>query len=428
MEFKVIELKDAKIDIIDGDRGKNYPKKTEMSNQGHTLFLNNKNIINDYLDVTTGEFITEYKSNELRKGKLIRDDIVMSTRGSVGNIGHYSEDIALNNIRINSGMVILRNKNVEINTKYLYILLKSSYMKKQYLELISGSVQNQLPIRDLQHIKLRIPQLINQKKIVQIINNLEQKIFLNRKIISNLEQLSHALFIQWFIDFEFPNEEGLPYKSSGGEMVESELGEIPKRWSVGEIDNLGTIIGGGTPSKKYDEYYTDNGISWITPKDLSNDKNTFIYKGAIDITELGLKKGSARILQKDTVLFSSRAPIGYIAIAGKEVTTNQGFKSIVPDKGYSSYFIYHLLKFKLPMIEAAAGGSTFKEISGKGLKEIPVTLPSVELVNKYKEIVEPLFLQIQMLEKENKNLTQLRDTLLPKLLSGEIEIPDELEV
>lgn len=369
---------------------------------------------------------TSADKNIQQKFSLVKNDILLARTGNtIGVATIIKENL---NAVFNNGLIRLKI-NDHFNASFIYYLITSALFKG-FINQISGGTSTQPNVK-IQHVlQFLIPDipLEIQNKISSILETLDEKIKLNNKVISNLEQLSQTLFKQWFIDFEFPNEEGKPYKSSGGEMVESELGEIPKGWCVSEIDNLGTIIGGGTPSKKYDEYYTNNGISWITPKDLSNDKNTFIYKGAIDITELGLKKSSARILQKDTVLFSSRAPIGYIAIAGKEVTTNQGFKSIVPDKGYSSYFIYHLLKFKLPMIEAAAGGSTFKEISGKGLKEIPVTLPTVELVNIYKEIVEPLFLQIQTLEKENQNLQQLRDTLLPKLLSGEIEIPDDLEV
>lgn len=308
----------------------------------------------------------------------------------------------------------------------LYIYYYLSQIDFNYYN--EGTTIPSLRTETLNKIEIYLPNIKVQKKIVDFLLNIDGKIELNSKIILNLEQLSQTLFKHWFIDFEFPNEEGNPYKSNGGEMVVSELGEIPATWNLGEINSLGSIIGGGTPSKKNEEYYTSEGISWITPKDLSNNKNIFIYKGAIDITELGLQKGSARMLPENTVLFSSRAPIGYIAIAGQPVTTNQGFKSIIPDKGYSYYFIYHMLKYATPAIEAAAGGTTFKEISGKGLKEINTILPSHTIVEKFHDLVTPFFLQIQVLEKENQDLKQLRDTLLPKLLSGEIEIPDELEV
>ncbi|MGO1760072.1 MAG: restriction endonuclease subunit S, partial [Mammaliicoccus vitulinus] len=270
---------------------------------------------------------------------------------------------------------------------------------------------------------------MKQKAISSILKFLDKKLELNKKIIANLEELSQTLFKRWFVDFEFPDENGNPYKSSGGEMIDSELGEIPERWSLGNFENLGKIVGGGTPSKKVSEYYTkQKEIPWITPKDLSKNKNTYIYHGEQDITELGLNKSSAKLINKDSVLFSSRAPIGYIAIAGQEVTTNQGFKSIEVDKNINPYYVFFLLKYKLPIIEQTASGSTFKEISGKGMKSIPIILPIIETINKYGNIVESYFEKIKVLEKENQKLIQLRNTLLPKLMSGEIEIPDDIEV
>lgn len=424
MEFKITSLDDIVEHCVD-NRGKTCPT-TEKENEYLPLIATN--CINDerlYPEFLKTRSIDEETYLNWFRSHPEPGDIIFVNKGTPGKTAFVPEKV---NFCIAQDMVALRVKS-EYHNRYIYAVLNDPKVRDQIDNMQVGTLIPHFKKTDFKNLKLKIiTNIAKQKKIGDFYFNICKKIELNYNTIEKLQQLSQTLFKHWFIDFEFPNEEGQPYKSSGGKMVESELGEIPKRWRVGEIDNLGTIIGGGTPSKKHDEYYTDNGISWITPKDLSNDKNTFIYKGAIDITELGLKKGSARILQKDTVLFSSRAPIGYIAIAGKEVTTNQGFKSIVPDKGYSSYFIYQMLKFKLPVIEAAAGGSTFKEISGKGLKEIPVTLPTIELVNIYKEIVEPLFLQIQTLEKENQNLQQLRDTLLPKLLSGEIEIPDSLEV
>ncbi len=204
-----------------------------------------------------------------------------------------------------------------------------------------------------------------------------KKIGINNKVIQSLEELAKTLFKRWYVDFEFLTEDGEPYKSSGGEMIESELGDIPKEWKIGTLNDLGNINGGGTPSKKIEEYYTENEISWITPKDLSNNKSIYIYKGATDITEEALKKSSANLLPENTVLFSSRAPIGYVAIAGQKVATNQGFKSIVPFEGIPSIYVFFLLKHLTPSIEANAGGSTFKEISGSGMKGIKTILPQI---------------------------------------------------
>ena len=191
-------------------------------------------------------------------------------------------------------------------------------------------------------------------------------------------------------------------------------------WQTGTISDLGTAIGGSTPSKAKLEYYTDHGIAWITPKDLSVNKSKFITHGETDITELGLKNSSATIMPEGTVLFSSRAPIGYIAIAAGAVTTNQGFKSVVPKPEIGTAYVYYFLKQNLPVIEGMASGSTFKEVSGSVMKSVPAQIPNAETLAKFNGFCGPLFAQQRRLEKENRSLAELRDTLLPKLMVGEI--------
>ncbi|KXG44945.1 restriction endonuclease subunit S [Tepidibacillus decaturensis] len=200
---------------------------------------------------------------------------------------------------------------------------------------------------------------------------------------------------------------------------------MPKGWRVGTLSSIGDIIGGGTPSKSKPEYYADSGIPWITPKDLSMNKNKYISRGQFDISELGLRESSAKLMPKGTVLFSSRAPIGYIAIAKNAVTTNQGFKSIVPFNNISSEYVYLLLKNNIGEIESRASGSTFKEISGGEMKKVPIILPPMDVINQFNEIATTLGKVQALLEDENNILSSIRDTLLPKLMSGEIRVPVE---
>lgn len=154
-------------------------------------------------------------------------------------------------------------------------------------------------------------------------------------------------------------------------------------WKEGTLSDVGSIVAGGTPSKSNQEYYTDNGIAWITPKDLSVDKAVFVSHGENDITELGLQKSSATMMPAGTVLFSSRAPIGYIAIAANEICTNQGFKSVVPNDNVGTSYVYYLLKQLLPTIENMASGSTFKEISGSAMKIVPTVIPDDETLKNF---------------------------------------------
>ena len=241
-----------------------------------------------------------------------------------------------------------------------------------------------------------------QEKITAILSALDDKIELNNKINANLEQQAQALFKAWFVDFE-------PF---GGKM--------PEDWRRGTIADLGMVVGGSTPSKSKAEYYTENGIAWITPKDLSVNKEKFIFRGENDITELGLKNCSVSIMPEGTVLFSSRAPIGYIAIAAGEVTTNQGFKSVVPNRQIGAAYVYYFLKSSLSIIEGMASGSTFKEISGSTMKQVPALIPDPKILSKFNRYCEALFAQQRIVESQNRLLSSLRDCLLPKLMLGDL--------
>lgn len=284
--------------------------------------------------------------------------------------------------------------NDENNTHYLAYLLSEMNLGR----LSAQSAQPGISVKTLSKQIVKLPSLAVQNKVVAVLESFENKIALNNKINKNLEQQAQALFQNLFVDNARPE------------------------WKQGTICDLGAVIGGSTPSKSKPEYYTDSGIAWITPKDLSVNKSKFIYHGENDITELGLKNSSASIMPEGTVLFSSRAPIGYIAIAAGEVTTNQGFKSIVPKSKIGTAFVYYFLKYNLPMIEGMASGSTFKEISGSVMKSVPAFVPDSETLNVFRLFCRPLFEQQKILELQNQSLEKLRDALLPKLMNGEIEL------
>ena len=332
--------------------------------------------------------------------------------GGTGDVKIAKEDCFLTNLSIAVDLDV----NI-CNPQYLYYKFLLSNLK--YLD--SGSAQSQITIDDLKRLQLSLPPLEEQRRIVGILGAIDDKIENNRRINDNLEKQAQALYKQWFVDFEFPNEEGKPYKSSGGKMVDSELGQIPEGWSVCKLEDIGDIIGGGTPSKAVAEYYTKNGIAWITPKDLSVSHLKFTAKGETDITELGYKNSSAKIMPRGSVLFSSRAPIGYISIAKNDICTNQGFKSVIPHNGCTA-FVYYFLLSNTENIESKATGSTFKEASGALMKSLELVIPSEDILEKFENIMSPIFESQEKFEAENETLATLRDTLLPKLMNGEIKL------
>lgn len=189
------------------------------------------------------------------------------------------------------------------------------------------------------------------------------------------------------------------------------------------FSEIGEIVGGGTPSKKVDDYWNGD-IPWLSPKDLSLNPAMFTGRGQNSITELGYKKSSAKLMPRNSILFSSRAPIGYITIAENDISTNQGFKSIIPKPEYPYTFVYELLKQETPSLESRASGSTFKEVSGTHLKNHEIRIPPHSAIIKFHESVEPLFKTINLNEKEIQKLIEVRDLLLPTLMSGEISVSD----
>ena len=283
-----------------------------------------------------------------------------------------------------------------VNLRYLYYALKMCL--HHFKQISQGTATKFLTAKILNGFELPIPTIEKQNKIASLLGNLDKKIESNEIINKNLEQQAQAYFNELFVV------------------------NADSNWQECTLSDIGSIVAGGTPSKSKLEYYADQGIAWITPKDLSVDKSKFISHGENDISELGFSKSSAAKMPAGTILFSSRAPIGYMAIAQNEVTTNQGFKSVIPKKNIGTAYVYFLLKNLLPTIEGMASGSTFKEISGSAMKSVPTVMPDVNTIQLFNDFCEPVFKEQEVLEAENKHLSALRDSLLPKLMSGELDI------
>lgn len=306
-------------------------------------------------------------------------------------------------------------------------MISSPVVKKQ---LSAGAQQTKIRHTSPDKIKdcqVYLPDLSNQKKIGVLLNNIDHKIKINNKINDELEAMAKTIYDYWFLQFEFPNEEGKPYKSSGGKMVWNEVlkREIPEGWTNGLISDLGEIISGGTPSTKHDEYYSKNGIAWVTPYDLSKTTDKYITHGEKDISQKGLEKSSAKLMPKGSILLTSRAPIGYIGISSNEVTTNQGFKSIVPYNKSNSEYIYYLLKSIIPYLKSLGNGSTFAEISKETLSNIPIVIPNKDIIDNFNNKVIHLGKIREIKEQENRELTSLRDFLLPLLMNGQVGFKED---
>lgn len=392
-DYPKIPLPDVLSFIVD-NRGKTVPTTEE----GHILIatncVRNENLYPSYEKI---RFLSEETYQNWFRAHPLPGDILFVCKGTPGRCCLVPDPL---DFCIAQDMVALRVNSDIIYNYYLLAVLRSRDIQLQIANTSVGDVIPHFKKSFFDRIMIPVPPIEIQKLIGDYYIDFSNKIELNKKINENLEQQAQAYFQELFVDNADPE------------------------WTTGTISDLGTVVGGSTPSKAKPEYYTETGIAWITPKDLSINKSKFVSHGENDITELGLKNSSAVIMPEGTVLFSSRAPIGYIAIATDEVTTNQGFKSVVPKQEIGTPFVYFFLKNTLPVIEGMASGSTFKEVSGSTMKKVPAVIPDAETLAKFSNFCAPIFAQQRILEEQNQSLAILRDNLLPKLMSGEIDVSD----
>lgn len=345
---------------------------------------------------------------------------------------------------------------------FVYYLARLPDFRSYAISRMEGtSGRQRVSWQALAEFNLRLPEKGKRKKIGEILKSIDDKIHLNNQINQTLESIAQALFKSWFIDFD-PVRAKIAAKQEGNdpelaamcaisgrseaeleqmakedfaelqataalfpdELVESELGEVPRGWVVSTVGEQVQTVGGGTPSTKNADFW-DNGIHhWTTPKDLSNLTDKILLTTERKITDIGLKKISSGILPKDTVLMSSRAPVGYLALAKIEVAINQGYIAILPNTKYSAEYLIQWCEANMAEIKGRASGTTFQEISKKNFREISFVCPDEKVIAVYTRTAKTLYDEITLKAKEKQSLINLRDTLLPKLLLGEVEIPD----
>ena len=397
MSYETYRVADLIDEIAMGPFGSNI--KVSCFVDSGVPVLNGSNLEGFSLSEKAFRFVTKEKADSLNKANAHRGDIVITHRGTLGQIAFIPQDSRYDRYVISQSQFRVRC-NDKVLPEYLVYYFHTPIGQHKLLSNASqvGVPALARPSSTFQQIEVELPELNIQKRVVEIITTIQKKIENTQELNDNLEQQAQSYFQELFVDNADPE------------------------WTTGTISDLGTVVGGSTPSKAKPEYYTESGIAWITPKDLSNNKSKFVSHGENDITELGLRNSSASIMPEGTVLFSSRAPIGYIAIAAGEVTTNQGFKSVVPKPEIGTPFVYFFLKNTLPVIEGMASGSTFKEVSGSTMKNVPAVIPDAETLAKFSDFCAPIFAQQRILEEQNQSLATLRDNLLPKLMSGEIDV------
>lgn len=327
---------------------------------------------------------------------------------------------------INQSLIAISVNKDKVHPLYLFYNLISRYAELRQIS-DSSSTRGSINTKMIKNLNIMIPEKSHQNRIVYLINSIDEKIEINKKIIANLEELSQTLFKRWFVDFEFPDEDGNPYKSSGGEMVSSELGKIPENWRIKTINNLLTINSGYAFKSKW---WSDIGYDVIKIKDINNN--------SIDINNLDKvnkdyinKAANFKVWGGEIVIALTGATAGKMGIVPKlkEVAFVNQRVGLVNSE-INNVYIYNLLRSdrlrRLTLEEAI--GSAQPNISPIKFGNIKVVCPSKKIINQYCQLLKHSYQKIVELYGENNYLIQLRDTLLPKLMSGELEIPDDMEV
>jgi len=314
-----------------------------------------------------------------------------------------------------------------LDKDFAFYLISSNLVKQQ----LSAAAQ-QTKIRHTSPDKIKdcivwIPELEEQKRIGKLLRTIDLKIELNRQLNHNLEAMAKQLYDYWFVQFDFPDENGKPYKSSGGKMVWDKRlkREIPLLWKAKIVEEVADVYNGATPSTVNELNYGGD-IVWITPKDLSDQKQKFVYQGERNISQVGYDSCSTHLLPSNTILMSSRAPIGLLAIAKTELCTNQGFKSFVSKSKNIATYLYYYLQYHITQIEQLGTGTTFKEVSREDILKFPMLKPSDNVLDLWEEIVSALNDRQLEIQKENENLIKQRDELLPLLMNGQVSVNYDL--
>ena len=369
-------------------------------------FISPRDMNGDKYTFSTERYLSEQGKNSVKNMLLPINSICVSCIGS--DMGKVTKTTcsSITNQQINS---IIVNEKIAYHDYVYYDLINRRDELKQ-----RASGGTALPIINkttFESLNIYLPSLEEQKRIADILSSLDDKIALNREMNKTLETMAQAIFKSLFVDFE-------PFKE--GEFVESELGMIPKGWEVKPLTECTKVIGGGTPKTSIPEYWNGN-IPWFSVVDAPSGSDVFVVETEKNITQEGLKNSSTKLFDAGTTIVTARGTVGKIALAGSAMTMNQSCYALAPIDE-TPYFTYYLVSSSIVELKQKTHGSVFDTITKETLASIQVVMPNVDTIQEFESTVGSIMLKIKENLLETKTLSTLRDTLLPKLLNGEIGV------
>lgn len=402
MEWKEVTL--GEIGTIVG--GATPSTKNTSFYDGNIPWLTPKDLsVNSNKYILRGERnITEAGFKSCSCKMLPKGSVLFSSRAPIGYVA-----IVANDMCTNQGFKSVI-PNEETDSEFLYYLLK--YNKDYIASQGSGTTFAEVSGKTMKDIEVVVPkEKEDQRRIASILSSLDRKIELNNKINADLEEMAQAIFKNWFVDFE-------PFKD--GKFVDSELGMIPEGWNVGRLTDVIKLMPGGTP-KTSEPLYWDNGtIPFFSPKDVNG---VYCFATEKHITETGLNKCSSNLYPKDTIFITCRGTVGKVCLAACDMAMNQSNYAIKAIDGYSQYYVFFLVKSVVERLIKKSNGAVFSAITSKDFDE-EILIPSQKAVEAFTNVIDGFFRRIFTICTENSRLSLLRDTLLPRLMSGELEVPE----
>jgi type I restriction enzyme S subunit len=417
-------------DLVDKDRGISYgivqPGKHDDSGIPVVRINNLRNggiQIDDVLRVSPA-VEASYERTRLRGG-----EVLLSLVGTLGECAVVPQELAGWNVARAVAVIPVKN---ELDPNWIVTCLRSQQLQHLIRTWATTTVQATLNLRDVRRLPIVLPPQEDIESMMQVISAFNDKIEINRRMNRATEKIARGIFKAWFIDFEpvkakeqgaasFPGMPQAIFEQLPDRISESEHGAAPDGWSFLPIGELVDVVGGGTPSTKDPRFWNGGGNAFCTPKDMSRLEFPVLLDTERHIAQAGVDKISSGQLPVGTVLLSSRAPIGYLALAATPVSVNQGIIAMKTDAIPNSYVLLWT-QANMDVIRSRAGGSTFAEISKRNFRPIPVLRPDDETLQAFSELTDPLFALITKNERETHALASTRDALLPALISGNVRL------
>lgn len=352
-----------------------------------------------------------------------------------GKIAQFYSPVAYSIGHGSTEFIVIRGKDGVSDNDFAYYLTRSDIVHKYAISQMTGtSGRQRVPVAALSHLEIKMPPLSEQRAIAHILGTLDDKIELNRRMNATLEAIARAIFKSWFVDFDPVHAKARGEQPSGMDaetaalfpdaFEDSALGPIPRGWGVNVLDNLVEIISGGTPKTSVSEYWNGD-IPWFSVKDVPAEGDVFVISTEKTITEAGVANSSANILPFGTTIISARGTVGKLALVGVPMAMNQSCYGIRGKISGSDYHAYFLLKSVVAVLQKNTHGTVFDTITRKTFSGVRTLVPPESVIYAFETTVTPLLRRVRRNLYESRTLAELRDALLPRLISGEMRVSDQ---